>query len=232
MRNIIVIPARGGSKGIPKKNIYPINGKPLLEYTLDVIADAELPNTDVVVSTDSEEIKQVALKYANVCVIDRPHSISGDTASTEDALLHAIDVMEDMTGLSYDAVLTMQPTSPLRRKETLREFIKTFEQSLPNFDAMLSLSETRGDYWIYNENGKYERLFKDAPRRRQDRKPMYIENSAYYITLVNSLKQTHSVLGNRVNGYVIPEVEGIDINEPSDILIAQIYLGQEKVNNE
>ena len=81
-----------------------------------------------------------------------------------------------MTGLSYDAVLTMQPTSPLRRKETLREFIKTFEQSLPNFDAMLSLSETRGDYWIYNENGKYERLFKDAPRRRQDRKPMYIEN--------------------------------------------------------
>lgn len=228
MKKLAVVPARGGSKGIPGKNIYPVNGKPLLEYTLDLLSEAELENTDIVVSTDSPEIKRVAVGYRNIRIIDRPTDISGDKASTESALLHAMDVMEQETGVSYEAILTLQATSPLRKVETLRKFIKAYEESYPVYDAQLSLNEDRSDFWIEKEEGKFERLYKDAPRRRQERKPLYVENSAYYITDAKALRKTNSVLGTCANGFIISVYEAIDINEPVDILIAEEFLRQQK----
>lgn len=224
MNKLIVIPARGGSKGIPKKNIYLLNGKPLLSYTLEVILEAKLLDCDVAVSTDAEEIKAVALKYEGIHVVDRPDDISGDMAATEDALLHAIEVMESKLGKAYDAVITLQATSPLRKSETLCNFINAYENSYPKYDALLSLNESRSDYWISDDDNHYERLYKDAPRRRQDRKPIYVENSAYYITSVNALRDTHSVLGTNVNGFLISDVEGLDINEFVDLKIAEVFL--------
>lgn len=227
MKKLIVIPARGGSKGIPKKNIYPVNGKPLLEYTLDVIQKAGLPDTDVAVSTDSEEIMAVASNYEGVFLISRPAEISGDMASTEDALIHAVDRLEKRSGKQYGAVLTLQATSPLRKAETLRAFTETFEQQYPAIDALVSLNENRSDFWIKTERGCFKRLYKDAPRRRQDRMPLFVENSAYYITETEALRKTHSVLGTRMDGFVISDVEAIDINEPMDLAIAESFLKQD-----
>lgn len=224
MNILIVIPARGGSKGIPKKNIYPLNGKPLLQYTLDVIKDAHLNNMDTVVSTDSDEIKAIALKTKGIFVVKRPAEISGDTASTEAALLHAIQIMEKDTGKTYDTVLTLQVTSPLREAVTLKNFIHAYQNNYPQYDAMLSLNETTSDYWVPTDGGGFERLQKEAPRRRQGRKPLYVENSAYYITNINALKKTHSILGTSVNAFIISAIEGIDINEPEDIIIAKSFL--------
>lgn len=224
MNKLVVIPARGGSKGIPYKNIYPINGKPLLCYTLELLLSSGLPEMDIVVSTDSTDIKNLALTYENINVVDRPEDISGDRAATEDALVHAIDVMEKKKGKKYAAVLTLQPTSPLRKKDTLKAFIDTYERNYPEFDALLSLTETRSDYWIKTEDDNFERLYKDAPRRRQERKPLYVENSAYYMTDVEALKKTRSVLGTHTNGFIIDEVEAVDINEPIDIRIAKCLL--------
>lgn len=221
MNILVVIPARGGSKGIPLKNIFPLLGKPLLVYTLETVLAAELPNTDIVVSTDSEAIKNVALQFKGIDVVDRPKDLAGDCASTEDALLHAIQKLENKK--HYDAVLTLQPTSPLRRVETLCTFIKAYEVNAYKYDALLSLTESRSDFWICKE-GEYRRLNPEAPRRRQDRKPLYVENSAYYITDVESLKETHSILGKHPGGFVIPEIEGIDINEPVDLKIAELFL--------
>lgn len=223
MNKLVVIPARGGSKGIPKKNIYPLLGKPLLEYTIEVILKADLEFTDIVVSTDSEEIKTVALKFKGIEVVDRPAELSGDRASTEEALLHAVAIMEERTRKKYNAVITMQPTSPLRNVETLKAFVAEYEKKSKEFDAMISLTESRNDYWI-SKKGKFVRLYPNAPRRRQERKPLYVENSAYYITSVESLKETHSVLGKHVGGFSISEIEGIDINEMIDLKIAEIFL--------
>ena len=220
MNKLIVIPARGGSKGIPHKNIHPLNGKPLLCYTLELLLAAELTETDIAVSTDSADIKALALSFGQVDVVDRPEEISGDRASTEAALLHAIDVMEQKKGKKYQAVLTLQPTSPLRKKETLKAFIEAFEKNYPQYDALLSLNESRSDYWIQTEDGNYERLYKDAPRRRQERKPLDVENSAYYMTDVKALRGTCSVLGTHANGFIIDETEAVDINEPVDLVIA------------
>lgn len=224
MQKIIVIPARGGSKGIPRKNIYPINGKPLIEYTLDVIQKAALEKTDVVVSTDSDEIRAVVERYEKIYVVNRPSNISGDSASTESALVHAITLMEKKRNIKYDAVLTLQATSPLRKAETLRKFVGEYEKNYPAYDALFSLSESYSDYWIKNENLEYERLYKNAPRRRQDRIPLYIENSAYYITDADLIKKGFSVLGTRANGFIISEIEAIDINEKEDLIIAESFL--------
>lgn len=221
MQKLIVVPARGGSKGIPGKNIYPIAGKPLLEYTLDVVCNAHLRDTDIVVSTDSEKIKAVAQKYENVVIVDRPKEISGDKASTELALLHALDYMEKLGKKKYDAVLTLQATSPLRKTETLQKFIEAYEANYPSFDALLSLNENRSDFWIVTEDENFERLYKNAPRRRQERKPLYVENSAYYMTDTTALRNTGSILGTRVNGFVISEYEAVDINEIIDIYITE-----------
>lgn len=226
MKYLIVVPARGGSKGIPKKNIYPLVGKPLLSYTLEVIQRAGLADTDVAVSTDSEEIAEVARSFSGVEVVHRPAEIAGDCASTEAALLHALDVMQERYGVKYDAVLTLQPTSPLRQPETLKQFIKTYEEQKDRYDAILSLHEDRSDFWVKKGDGVFDRRDPAAPRRRQEREPLYVENSAYYITSVAALRETHSVLGNRVNGFVISDREGIDINEPVDLVIAEAFLGE------
>lgn len=228
MRYLAVIPARGGSKGIPKKNIVPLRGKPLLSYTLDWIRKVKEREpgmqVDVAVSTDSEEIASVAKGFSDTYVVMRPKEISGDTASTEAALFHAIETMQEEKKVVYDAVLTLQPTSPFRKVETFIEFIHQFERDIQVYDALLSLHETRTDYWIKKEDCSFGRLHPDAPRRRQEREPMYIENSAYYVTKIESLYATKSVLGTKVNGFLIDETEGLDINTPIDLAIAEAMM--------
>ena len=216
MRYLVVIPARGGSKGIPHKNIYPIQGKPLLEYTLECIGQVDFEG-DVVVSTDDSLIAKVASKYTDVVVVQRPAEISGDTAKTEAALIHALEYMKKTYDKAYDAVITLQATSPLRKSSTIQSFMEEFECNLSKYDALLTLNEDRSDFWIKTEHGQYRRLYPDAPRRRQEREPLYVENSAIYATLTESLLDTGTVLGRNVNGYVIDEIEAVDINEWADI---------------
>ena len=223
MKYLVVIPARGGSKGIPHKNIYPLLGKPLLEYTIENICNVEFDG-DVVVSTDDGAIADVASRNEKVIVIRRPKEISGDFASTEDALIHALKYMEQNKGKAYDAIVTVQPTSPLRTSSTIQKFLETYEKTADKYDAMLTLSEDRSDFWIKKDDGSFGRLFPEAPRRRQERNPLYVENSAVYVTKKESLLEYHSVLGRNVNGFVIDLVEGIDINEFSDIVLAESIL--------
>jgi len=226
MKYLVVIPARGGSKGIPHKNIYPVAGKPLLGYAIECM-QATAVDCDVVVSTDDEKIEEVANSYEGVTVIQRPAEISHDTAKTEDALIHAVTYMREHTGQEYDAVVTLQPTSPLRKPQTVEQFLHAFEEKQDRYDAQLTLSEDRSDFWIQHEDGEYGRLFPDAPRRRQERQPLYVENSCLYVTKTQSLIDTRLVLGHKCAGYVIDEVEAVDINEWADIAVAEGYLAKE-----
>lgn len=219
MKILAVIPARGGSKGIPKKNIFPLKGKPLIEYTIECALDSEACD-DIAVSTDSDDIVQVVKKYPQVILIPRPDNISGDDASTEEALLHALQFMRAEYGKEYEAIMTLQATSPLRKPATIKKFREEYERVHIKFDAMLTLHENRADHWVC-VNGRYERLYPNASRRRQEREPLYIENSCIYITSAESLKITKSVLGRNVAGFIVSEEEGMDINEPMDIKIIE-----------
>lgn len=235
MRYLTVIPARGGSKGIPHKNIFPLDGKPLIVYALEIMQMVKKAGVDmdIVVSTDDQAIMNVVVESGGgVYVVERPESISGDTSSTEDALMHAYKYMTEEFGAEkYDAVITIQPTSPLRTLNTVLECIDTYEKNIDRYDSLLTLTKNDKDFWIKNDVG-YERLQKNAARRRQDRKPLYEENGCVYITKTESLIKTGSVLGEAVNGKVINMCEGVDINTYADIRLAEACLAERGTDNE
>jgi CMP-N,N'-diacetyllegionaminic acid synthase len=218
---IAVIPARGGSKGIPKKNIRLLNGKPLVAYTIEAAIGSGAAR-DVLVSTDSEEIAAVSRNFG-AKIIARPAEISDDTASTEAALIHAVEVIREERGFTPEYVLTLPPTSPLRNAGTIKIFLNHYLSISGRYDAMLTLTETYGDYWV-KENDMFKRLFPEAPRRRQDRRPVYLENSAIYITRTQSLLETGSILGKNCTGFIISKTEAVDINSPLDLKWAEFIL--------
>jgi CMP-N-acetylneuraminic acid synthetase len=222
MSILTVIPARGGSKGIPQKNIYPLNRKPLLVYTIDALRSCH-SEMFITVSTDNEEIASIA-KKEGIYIISRPDEFSSDTASTESVLLHALDYMKLKEKIEFEYVLTAQPTSPFRKTETIDNFINEFMSVKNTYNAQLTLHEDYSDFWIKTKKHKFERLYPDAPRRRQDRSPLYVENSCLYLTDTNILKQTKSILGSKCNGFVIHGNEILDINEMKDIEIAEIIM--------
>lgn len=219
---LTVIPARGGSKAIPKKNIAPLGGKPLLSWTIEA-AQAAGNCGRIVVSTDAADIAAAARRYGAE-VIDRPAEISHDTASTESALLHALDVVE-REGRLPDAVLTLPPTSPFRKPETIRAFVERFTSLVPDEDALFTLHEDRTDFWMREPDGSFRRRDPNAPRRRQDRQPLYAENSAMYCTRTTVLRETGFILGRCPVGFIISAEEALDINEPRDLIYAELLAG-------
>ena len=136
---LAVIPARGGSKGIPKKNIAPLAGKPLISYTTELIS--HLPWIDkTVVSTDSSEIAEVAQQSVGVGIVWRPEEISGDRIGDRDVLHHALIEAEAVDGTTYDVVIMLQPTSPLRTEENITDCITTLVEG--KWDAVWTVSAT------------------------------------------------------------------------------------------
>lgn len=216
---IIVIPARGGSKRLPHKNIHPLKGKPLLAYTLEAIAATGL-SIPTYVSTDDERIADVARSYPGVEVVIRPAEIAGDTASTESVLLHVMDVLAER-GQAPQWLMTLPPTSPFRTAGTIRSFAEAVANCADDFDCLMSVTENRGDFWRMQADGRMVRLFPDAPRRQQDRTPIFEENSAVYVSRTCALRNTGFILGRAVRGIPIPALEGFDINNPEDMRLAE-----------
>lgn len=205
-----VIPARGGSKGVPRKNIRPLAGEPLIGHSLrsaGQVAEIDL----LVVSTDDAEIGEVARKYG-VRVIDRPAELAADNSSTEAALLHALDVLE-AEGQQFDVILVLEPTSPLRSARTILNAIVTcVEGSAP---SVLAVRETRENIGFVRD-GLFRPVVPGAPRRRQDRNPFYVESSTIYACWVDYLRSTGTLVAENWGALVVPEEEVADINTEED----------------
>jgi CMP-N-acetylneuraminic acid synthetase len=217
-----VIPARGGSKRAPRKNIRPLGEQPLLAYTIVAAREAGLGDATFV-STEDAEIATIA-DSLGCTVIKRPDALATDAASTEGVLLHALDEAAKQ-GWHPKWILTLPPTSPFRRAATIRFFMECAAGS--DVDCLFSLTETRASLWHHGPDGKIVRLFPDAPRRQQDRAPLYEENSAIYLTAVPALRATGSVLGTTQQGIAIDPIEGFDINSELDFVIAEMLRGVE-----
>lgn len=222
---IVIVPARGGSKRIPLKNIAPLAGRPLLAHTLDTVRDIGLL-PDLVVTTDSGAVACVAAA-GGARVVMRPAELANDTASTEVALLHALDVLA-AEGRHDDWVMTLPPTSPFRAGRTIRAFAQMAEELPEDIDCLMSVTESRGDYWRCLPDGGFQRLFPEAPRRQQDREPLFEENSAIYVTRVNVLRATGSILGRSVRALPIPPLEALDINTPDNLVLAEALLAAKR----
>lgn len=191
-KTIAVIPARGGSKGIPNKNIVDFCGRPLVAWT--IIQAMHTKEIDAVyVSSDSEEILSVGMKYG-AKAIKRPAEISGDRANTESAIQHALEV----TGNSVGAVVILQPTSPLRKSDDLSRAISQFRDG--NCDSLFS-GAVLEDFliWEKDANAVLKSLNYDYKNRgmRQDRAPQYVENGSIYISKPKIIAD-----GNRLGGSI------------------------------
>lgn len=205
-----VIPARGGSKGVLRKNIRPLAGEPLIGHSLrsaGQVAEIDL----LVVSTDDAEIGETAQKYG-VRIINRPVELAADNSSTEVVLLHALEVLE-LEGQQFDVILVLEPTSPLRSPHTILNAIAAcVDGSAPSVLAVRETKENIG----FVRDGLFRPVVRGAPRRRQDRAPFYVESSTIYACRVDYLRRTGSLVAENWAALVVPEEEVPDINTEVD----------------
>lgn len=216
---LAIIPARGGSKSVPKKNIKPLGNKPLIKYTFEQVSKVKNLNY-VLVSTDDEEIANFS-QNESFRVIKRPNEISRDNSSTESALLHAVDVLEK-EGRFFDYVVVLEPTSPFRKSSTIDECISLIYDL--DADSLLTLKESYSNIGNFNSN-YFTPIRPNQPRRRQDRSPFYIESSTLYIAKIDFLKATKSLVSDKWAAYILrSDEESVDINNLMDFYFAETLL--------
>ena len=218
-----VIPARGGSKSVPFKNIRELSGRPLIAYTIDS-AKAAKTLSRVIVSTDSLKIADLA-RDCGCEVVMRPEELASDTAPTELALIHALDHLEKEDNFKPDIVLTLEPTSPFRSASLIDKCIDIFNST--DADSVIGVSESKSCYGKIIK-GKFEFLVPGQPRRRQERKPLYKESSTIYATSTKVLRKKKSVLGDILYPVVVSQLEAVDINTETDFCVVEALMNLKK----
>lgn len=221
MKILTIIPARGGSKGIPRKNIKPFDGKPLIYYTIDC-ARAICPDEDICVSTDDDEIIQVVEKYGLPVPFKRPAELATDTAGTYEVLLHALDFFEKQ-GRHYDVVVLLQNTSPFRKAEQVKEALALYRKDL---DMVVSVKECAANpyYCVFEENQDgFLKICKGDGNifRRQDAPKVYEYNGAIYVMNADTLKTTHMHKMQKRVKYEMDDLSSFDLDTMNDWLIAE-----------
>ena len=213
----VIIPARGGSKGIPGKNIKNFEGKPLITHTIDYALSSKHLINNIIVSTDDDQIAAIS-KASGVEIIERPKHLATDTASTESVIEHAIPLIKP----NPDILILLQPTSPLRPKGSLEIAINKFIDG--NYDSFLSLSPTHNFFWSINKNyakAKYD--FNNRPRRQDivESKMNYVENGSIYIFTTKNFNFTKNRLGGNIGYIIFDEEFSHEVDTPQDLKILE-----------
>lgn len=217
-RTVAIIPARGGSKQVPRKNLQRVGGVPLVERAVRAAAAADGIDF-VVVSTDDEEIAAVS-RAAGARVIRRPGDISGDTATSESAILHALDELEAQ-GERIDVVAFLQATSPFIPSDALAEAVA--EVRAGRADSVFAAYETYGFLWRRGDDGRATAINHDAEHRprRQDREPHHLETGAFYVFRADGFRESRHRFFGRTRIAEVPEWTAIEIDDEHQLRIAR-----------
>ncbi|MZP67337.1 MAG: acylneuraminate cytidylyltransferase family protein [Bacteroidales bacterium] len=207
MKILALIPARGGSKGVPGKNIKLLAGRPLIEYTIAAAVKSELL-TDIVVSTDSPDIARIAEKAGAEVPFMRPITLASDTTSTIDVIVHALDCL-NKSGKEYDAVCLLQPTCPFRAEGFIDLAIDRFTDcGSDSLISVLSVPEKYNPHWTFEELDDH--LLKlvtgenEIISRRQLLPKVYHRDGSLYLTCTEVITKMHSLYGRSI-GYIVSE---------------------------
>lgn len=229
-RTLGVITARGGSKGIPGKNIKLLNGKPLIAYTVEAALASRLL-TRCIVSTDSQEIADISKKYGADVPFLRPAELSQDKSTSMAVVQHALNWLKENQGEEYDYLMILQPTSPLRTSndidECIQKIIDTDADSvmgmveLENF-ALEKIKKIENDVLVPFDDSNRE-WKQSTPRQFLDK--AYRRNGAIYLTKTDLIMQG-DLFGKISRPYVMSAEKSVDINEPSDLELAEFYFGK------
>lgn len=235
MKNILgLIPARGGSKSIPRKNIIITAGKPLLSYTCIAALKCDFL-TRILLSTDDREIAEVGKGYGIEVPFLRPAELAKDDTPSIDVALHAINWLKRSDNWIPDIIVLLQPTSPLRRSEHIDEAIDLFMQS--NSDTVVSVVKVPHRFSPYNilslKDNILHEFWKESVTfdrfRRQELPVLYARNGpAVLITRVSVLKEQRSFYGDRVTPYFMSEQDSVDIDTLEDLKLVEWRLMNRK----
>lgn len=220
MRFLALIPARGGSKGIPRKNVRPLGGKPLIAYTIEAALESSTVD-DVVVTTDDEEIAAVAREHGAEVPFMRPAELAADESKTIDCVVHARDALRSM-GREYDALVLLQPTSPLRAAGDIDEAASVWASH--GRLGLCSVSVVEENPFLLRTLGEggvvHPVISHGSTMRRQDVPTYYKVNGSIYINRFSELTLATSLNDNPV-GYVMPKGRSIDIDTLEDFRNAE-----------
>ena len=227
MMNVLaIIPARGGSKGLPKKNIKPLGDKPLIAWSIDA-AKASKKITKTIVSSDSDEIIKIAKQFGAEIPFKRPDDLASDTASTKDVLIHALNFYKSKN-IYFDYLVLLQPTSPFRDSKMIDEMID--EMIEKDVDMVVSVKETSANpyYVLFEENNKgFLTKSKNANfTRRQDCPTVYEYNGSVYVIKIESLLKYNSLSFPKTIKYVMDNYHSVDIDNQFDFDFAEFLLNR------
>jgi len=219
---LAIIPARGGSKGIPRKNLQLLAGKPLIAHSIEPAQQAQSVNR-VVVSTDDPEIAAVSKQYGAE-VIQRPAEISGDAASSESALLHALEYLQRTEEYEPDLLVFLQCTSPLTLPEDIDGTVHALLDE--NADSALAVTPFYYFLWRRDENGDAVGINHNKRIRplRQQREPQFLETGAVYVMRTQGFKAARHRFFGKTAMYVMPPERCLEIDDPVDLRIAEVLM--------
>lgn len=227
MRVLGLIPARGGSKGVPRKNIRLLCGKPLLQYTAEAALQAR-SLTRVILSTEDEEIAEVGRRCGLDVPFMRPYELAQDETPMLPVVQHAVRWLEEQ-GESYDAVCLLQPTNPLRRVEDIVGAVELLEAT--GADSVISFVDTGEKHPARMKLIDPEGRVFDPPfveqfegQRRQDLQKLYLREGSIYLTRVPVLMQGNSFKGHDCRGWIVPEERACNIDTQLDFFFAEQLL--------
>lgn len=227
---LVVIPARGGSKGVPGKNIKLLNKKPLIHYTIEA-ARKVFEDQYIYVSTDSVEIKSIVEQTGLTVPFLRPEHLASDTANTRDVLLHALEQFTLIKKQEPDIIILLQPTSPLRNEIHIREALALYNA---NLDMVVSVKETNANpyYVLFEEDSKgfLQKFKKGNFTRRQDCPKVWEYNGAIYLINNESLKKNSFNDFTKVIKYKMNNNDSIDIDDEIDFKLAEILIQKTNFN--
>lgn len=222
MKNLIIIPARGGSKGLPGKNLMRIAGKSLIQRAIESTCQLDC-GFDLVISTDSQEIADEAIRFGALVPFLRPDYLATDSALISDVLTHLIKTLAK-AGQEYENMILLQPTSPLRTARHVLEAWTLYEQE--QFTCLASVKPLHmplNTLVLKNDSGLIKNFY-DLGGNRQETAELYQLNGAIYICKIETFLQTGRLVSDSCGIYEMPEADSIDIDSLTDFNEAQIRI--------
>jgi CMP-N,N'-diacetyllegionaminic acid synthase len=224
MSLLALIPARGGSKGIPRKNIRELCGKPLIAWSIEVAQESDLVDK-VVVSTDDEEIAEIALNYGAEVPFLRPSELSQDETPGIEPVLHALNKLPQ-----FDMTLILQPTSPLRNVADIDGILKMCQEHQAPAAVSICESSKHPNWMFYRKENQTLSHYEDIliAARRQDLPKVYAVNGALYLAKTSWLKENKSFFSNDTLGYTMPSDRSGDIDSSFDWEVVEFLMKKNK----
>lgn len=220
-----IIPAKGRSTRIPGKNLKLLAGKPLIAYILETAKGVKGIDR-VIVSTDSEEVRDVARRYGAEVPFIRPKELTADEVTTREVLQHTIIWLQDNEEYSPDYVLLLYPTSPLLKRDRIEEAVRIARER--DSDSVISGSYDKGHYWVEVEGG-WQRLYPQKQGNSQYQVPLVVENGAIYLTKTRFMRRQY--VADKADVVIMDPNESIDVDYPEDFAkVEELLAGRRKTN--